>query len=263
MADQGFTDLRLNSGGSNSDHSIWPSFADMMSVIAMIFMLTMVVLVISNWDLVEQLQKALEVEQRLNVEAEESAKRNANLVTRLSDKESKLSYLQMQIINLQSEKDEQERQLDSKIQLLANLNHSLEKHERDLGEQRQINLVLDKRLRESQISLQQAQNLSQELQNAYQESKQNQENSLIKISGLNKQLVLSQSKNQEKDQEVIQLMQNIESMTIQIDEFQEEQLRHKSKYASLRKKYERLIRPARVAPRVKKLLKLLTFAKKI
>ena len=245
MSDQGFTDLRLNGGGSSAEHSIWPSFADMMSVVAMIFMLTMVVLVISNWDLVEQLQKALEVEQRLSMEAEESAKRNARLATSLSDKESKLSYLQMQIINLQTEKEEQKKQLDDKQQQLLKINTSLKNHQSALGKQREINLDLGMKLRDSQNKLRKIETKNQELESVYQESKQKQEKLSTQLSGLKDEFTLVQSRDQQKDQDLMRLRQTIDAMQIQINDFQERNLKHQNDYASLKKKYERLLRPAR------------------
>lgn len=61
MAKRKFSDLRLNLSNSQSDN-FWPSFADIMTVIVMIFLMVMVVLLIKNWDLIEKLKKSIAAE---------------------------------------------------------------------------------------------------------------------------------------------------------------------------------------------------------
>ena len=218
-----------------------------MSVVAMIFMLTMVVLVISNWDLVKQLQEALEVEQRLSVEAEESARRNARLATSLSDKESKLSYLQMQVINLQADKEEQKKQFAQQKQKLTQLRQNFTSLNQGLKAEQQINLSLSQQLREAQTSFQKSQTALKSLQLAYQQGEQSQQALKTQLASAREQINLVQDDNEKKDQELNSLSQSVESMKSQIGEYHDQQSKHEKAYASLKKKYERLIRPARSA----------------
>jgi hypothetical protein len=66
---RGYPDLRMNRSSTSSDTSLWPSFTDIMTVILMVFMLTMVVVIIKNADLIDQIrlsrQLQAEAEQRL------------------------------------------------------------------------------------------------------------------------------------------------------------------------------------------------------
>ena len=51
-----FVDLRVDQYDDNTNEGFWPSFTDIMTVIVMIFLLSMVVLQVRNMDLVKQLQ---------------------------------------------------------------------------------------------------------------------------------------------------------------------------------------------------------------
>ena len=53
---RGYPDLRLNRSSSSTETSLWPSFTDIMTVILMVFMLTMVVVIIKNADLIDQIR---------------------------------------------------------------------------------------------------------------------------------------------------------------------------------------------------------------
>jgi biopolymer transport protein ExbD len=60
-----FIDLRLNRLRQNDDISLWPSFTDIMTVILMIFMLTMIVVIVKNANLAQELVARRTEEQNL------------------------------------------------------------------------------------------------------------------------------------------------------------------------------------------------------
>lgn len=64
MSAPGFTDLRLNHQRDQSSESFWPSFTDVMTVIVMIFLMSMVVLIARNMELVTELRATVEAERR-------------------------------------------------------------------------------------------------------------------------------------------------------------------------------------------------------
>ncbi|MGD9975559.1 MAG: hypothetical protein AB7S77_21090 [Desulfatirhabdiaceae bacterium] len=98
-----FTDLRTNRDNRNGEIILWPSFTDIMTVVLMIFMLTMVVVIIKNTTLAQSLLRSEEK----NSEIEELLKRTeaagANLKITLADLEEKLRQKEMQIILLSDE----------------------------------------------------------------------------------------------------------------------------------------------------------------
>ena len=56
ISESGFIDLRINRQDAQSDEGFWPSFTDIMMVVVMIFLLSMVILLMRNLELVSQLR---------------------------------------------------------------------------------------------------------------------------------------------------------------------------------------------------------------
>lgn len=61
----GFIDLRQNHAHLVED-SFWPSFTDIMTVVVMIFLIATSILIVKNWELVDELQTRIEVEQKIS-----------------------------------------------------------------------------------------------------------------------------------------------------------------------------------------------------
>ena len=57
---QSFVDLRTSSlsQGSHTDDSVWPSFTDIMTVVVMIFLMSLVVILLRNVELVKSEQES-------------------------------------------------------------------------------------------------------------------------------------------------------------------------------------------------------------
>ncbi len=62
---EGFIDLRQNQG-QLVDESFWPSFTDIMTVVVMIFLLATSILIVKNWELVEELKSSIVVEKKIS-----------------------------------------------------------------------------------------------------------------------------------------------------------------------------------------------------
>ncbi len=118
---RGYTDLRLNRSSQASDTSLWPSFTDIMTVILMVFMLTMVVVIIKNADLIDQIR----LSRSLQAEAEEALQANvqvlADLRVRNIDLEEAIRSTRMEIILLTDEAELLEASLDIKAAAIARL----------------------------------------------------------------------------------------------------------------------------------------------
>jgi len=61
----GFIDLRQNHAHM-LEESFWPSFTDIMTVVVMIFLIATSVLIVKNWELVQELQTSILVEQKIS-----------------------------------------------------------------------------------------------------------------------------------------------------------------------------------------------------
>lgn len=62
---EGFIDLRQNHAHL-VEESFWPSFTDIMTVVVMIFLIATSILIVQHWELVDELETRIEVEQRIS-----------------------------------------------------------------------------------------------------------------------------------------------------------------------------------------------------
>ena len=129
---RGYPDLRLNRSSSSTDTSLWPSFTDIMTVILMVFMLTMVVVIIKNADLIDQIR----LSRQLQAEAEERLASNtqvlADLRVRNTDLEEAIRTSRMEIILLTDEAELLEASLDIKAAAIARLEGQKEELEENI-----------------------------------------------------------------------------------------------------------------------------------
>ncbi|MCW8888803.1 MAG: hypothetical protein OQK25_07040, partial [Gammaproteobacteria bacterium] len=93
-----FIDLRQNALSENSGASFWPSFTDIMMVIVMIFMLASTVLMLRNYELVEELRSTMAAEQLAAEEARMATQTNATLEEQIDQAQHYISELRMQIM---------------------------------------------------------------------------------------------------------------------------------------------------------------------
>jgi len=121
---RGYPDLRLNRSSSSNDTSLWPSFTDIMTVILMVFMLTMVVVIIKNADLIDQIR----LSRQLQADAEHRLASNtqvlADLRVRNTDLEEAIRSSRMEIILLTDEAQRLEASRDIKAAAIARLEGS-------------------------------------------------------------------------------------------------------------------------------------------
>jgi septal ring factor EnvC (AmiA/AmiB activator) len=127
-----FVDLR--SGNLNSE-SFWPSFTDIMMVVVMIFLLTSTILMVKNWELVEQLRESMMAELEATEVIRSTSEENATLEEQLAQAQSEISMLRMQLMQASEQNsrlagilDERDQQiiviLSDKTRLEENLNQS-------------------------------------------------------------------------------------------------------------------------------------------
>lgn len=116
----GFIDLRAHRyGDALADHnSFWPSFTDIMTVVVMIFLLTSVVVIVRNWELVDNLRASILAEQQ----AAETVRSAAQARERA---EQQLVSTQQRIAALHTELDELSSSADRNAVLLAAKEHNL------------------------------------------------------------------------------------------------------------------------------------------
>ena len=91
-ASQSFVDLRTSSlsAGSHTDDSVWPSFTDIMTVVVMIFLMSLVVILLKNVELVKSEQEAARI-------AELKGSENIELEAAVNQLEQRIAQVQLQL----------------------------------------------------------------------------------------------------------------------------------------------------------------------
>lgn len=215
--DQGFVDLRQNQGTGSSGEHFWPSFTDIMTVIVMIFMLASVVLVIRNWELLENLRQSMEAERAVSEDLRFKSEENATLEEQLAQAQYQLSMLRMQLMQAR-ETAAQQGQL---MQALRTEKRQLQENLGAANERLHIQEGQLKRANEAMASLQQ-----------HSQAQAHQ------LKGLQDNLTDLETENQRQSERISSLLEADSSSQQQI-------LVMKDEYDSLKKKYDKLVKPAR------------------
>ncbi len=216
-------DLRVNRQTGASDTTLWPSFTDIMTVILMVFMLTMVVVIIRNADLIDQIR----LSRQLQSQAEENLAANqqvlADLRLRQEDLDEAIRSARMEIILLTEEAQRLEDEVAIKAAAIARLQG--ERHE--LSENlRLIRLQLDEK--------------DQQLQDAQ-----------AMIGGIRAE---AEAANRELSRQIADLLSRLEKNEATLLQLSDEKsdlemalARQRRDFSSLEDKYLKLVRPARSA----------------
>jgi len=236
----GFVDLRLNRGDQQGNESFWPSFTDVMTVIVMIFLISMVVLLLRNMELVKQVRATLDAQQAAMELARTTGEEKEDLASQLNQvadqahsAEDRAEQLQLEVMRLREQNQLRGKVISERNQDVANL-----MQERNNLTQQAAQLLLERqRLEES------ADQTRNQLNISHQE-----------LADLQQRLSTLQTHFQEKEQQLADarttLDQQNESLTnARVDRQQTEQkyLVLADEFDNLKVSYDKLVRPARSA----------------
>ena len=104
-----FVDLRRE---HLSSESFWPSFTDIMMVVVIIFLLTSMLLMVRNWELLEQLRNSMAAEEQAEKIILNTSQENATLEEQLAQAQNEISMLRMQLMQA----SEQSNQLNIELE---------------------------------------------------------------------------------------------------------------------------------------------------
>ncbi len=204
-----FIDLR---SGNLSSESFWPSFTDIMTVVVMIFLITSVVLMVRNWELIDQLRSSLLAEQRASEMIRSTTEVNATLEEQLAQAQHEISVLRMQLMQSTEDNDMLNKALADKEQQIIVIMSDKHRLETELSKSAQQVVNLDKQLQDVIVDL-------DELSKSY-----TQQSTELK-STVDKLIILTKEKEAQERQMV----------ALETD------------YSSLKVKYDKLVKPARTA----------------
>ncbi len=218
---RGFNDLRVNQQNQTSDTSIWPSFTDIMTVILMVFMLTMVVVIIKNADLINQIRLSKSMQAASEQQLRSNVQVLADLRLRNTDLEEAVRSARMEIILLSDEMQRLADNLDIKAAAIARLSDQKEELQENLRLVRMQMVEKDQELENAQVMIggirDEADRVNRELS-----------------------LQLAQLLSQLEDNEMTML-----TLTDQKTDLELALARQRKDFSSLEDKYLKLVRPAR------------------
>jgi len=204
-----FIDLR---SGNLSSESFWPSFTDIMTVVVMIFLITSVVLMVRNMELIDQLRASLFAEKQASEMIRSTTEVNATLEEQLAQAQHEISVLRMQLMQTSEDNEMLSMTLADKEQQIIVIMSDNRKLEGALSNTEQQLANLESQLQQVIIDL-------DKLRSNYNEQ------STQLTAAQEKLIILSE----EKDAQSRQLV------SLETD------------YSGLKVKYDKLVRPARTA----------------
>jgi hypothetical protein len=220
---RGFQDLRLNTRSRASDTTLWPSFTDIMTVILMVFMLTMIVVIIKNAYLAERLRLSQLQQQEMQDQLASNLEAMMDLRSLNIDLEDQLRAKEMQIILLNDDIKRLDASLEAKLAIVERLT---EEQQELLENLRIIQLQLaekDEELEAAQLRLTEI---------SAEHAKE--------LSSLNRQVAELLSQLEEKEAVLLTLSSEKSDLEMAL-------ARQRQDFSSLEEKYLKLIRPARSA----------------
>jgi len=220
---QGFNDLRLNTRSQTPETTLWPSFTDIMTVILMVFMLTMIVVIVKNAYLAERVR----ISQQMQAESEERLRSNLEAMADLrflnTDLEDKLRSKEMEVILLNDEIKRLDSSLEARLAIIDRLRDQQQELRENL---RIIQLQLAEKEEEIEATERRIAAISEE-------NEQQRES-------LNRQIRDLLSQLQEKEAVLLTLSSEKSDLEMSL-------ARQRQDFSSLEERYLRLIRPARSA----------------
>jgi chromosome segregation ATPase len=156
-----FVDLRR---GHLSSESFWPSFTDIMMVVVIIFLLTSMLLMVKNWELLDQLRNSMAAEEQAEKIILDTSQENATLEEQLAHAQNEISMLRMQLLQaseqanqLNVELEEKDRQIVIVLSESENMRNALQKNESQIASLSSQVATLDENLSQLNIDVQQKQ----------------------------------------------------------------------------------------------------------
>ncbi len=235
-----FIDLRLNRRDAQGNESFWPTFTDVMTVIMMIFLISMVVVLLRNMELVKEIRATVEAERQAMELARSTGEEKESLATQLNTAleqldaaDRRISELQLQVMRLQEQNSVRAQAIADRDTRLKNL---LE--ERNQLAQQAAQLKQDKQSAEKTAAeARKQETLSRrelaDLQQQYANLKE-------QLDRQNLQIAMLKARLESQDQELARSRQQRQTV-------EEKYLVLADEYDNLKVRYDKLVRPARTA----------------
>lgn len=220
----GFVDLRSDSGAGRVSDNFWPSFTDIMMVVVMIFMIASTVLVLRNWELVDELRATMEAEREAAEMARSMTQTNATLEEQLAQAQQRVADLNLALMEARARNE----QLTEARGALQEQVRVLESDKRALSAQLQSETRTRQTAEEALADLR---SQFTELRGRYQELGQRLESTREALASA--------------EQVAAQRLEQVNRLQEQRDQERRQRQDLVAQYSDLKTRYDRLVRPAR------------------
>jgi hypothetical protein len=245
MSQDGFTDLRLNSGSNDVQEGFWPSFTDIMTVVVMIFLISMVVLLVRNMELVSQLRATMEAERIAAELARATGEEKDSLSSALHRAEERVQRMQLEIMRLQDKGLRSETLIAEQLRAISALSNERD----DLAQQAaQLSLLrerletdVEKRQAALNAALQDVDNKQLQLSTAQRSVATLQQ----ELDQLRQRVTESQEQTERLQRTVAEQRRDLEAERRQNQDYERRYLVLAGDFDNLKVKYDKLVRPAR------------------
>ena len=149
--DEGFIDLRQNTDTGIGGDSFWPSFTDIMMVVVMIFMIASTVLMLRNWELVQELRATIEAEQQAEEMARSVTETNITLEEQLARARRQVIQMRRQLAQADELNQSRTRQINRQEQRLLALEADKQQLTASLQQSRRQARMTDERLTQARL----------------------------------------------------------------------------------------------------------------
>lgn len=238
-----FTDLRVNSGNRQGEITLWPSFTDIMTVVLMIFMLTMVVVIIKNTTLGQALLYSEGQRRQIQDLLQTGEKARAELKIAMADLEEKLRQKQMAVLLREDEIKVLQQEVEGKtaqievfegqaFELKNQINALQSGVDAAQAEAAAFEQKADELIRRYEARIAEMQAASESKLAVLSESKTRE------IEEYNRKVLSLLSRLKEKEAAILTLGGEKQSLEMSL-------ARQRQEFSSLEEKYIQLIRPAR------------------
>jgi chromosome segregation ATPase len=231
-----YVDLRQNVHEPGADDSVWPTFTDIMTVVLMLFMLTMVLVIIKNSNISAHLKTTVKKQEAISGLLKQSELERLQLEKEIAGLEDIRTKKEMQLMLLTDEK----KVLNAKLGKTQEKADLLESKIRELNtmvvELQALIAAKESRLRQAR---EQGKKEIEETRRAYEERiaslTENQKKELEEFDRKHKALLALMVA---KEQAMRVLAKTQEELGLTL-------ARQRSEYSKLEEKYNKLIRPSR------------------
>lgn len=247
MNQGGFTDLRLNGGSNEIQEGFWPSFTDIMTVVVMIFLISMVVLLVRNMELVNQLRATMEAERIAAELARATGEEKDSLSSALHRAEERVQQMQLEVMRLQEKGVRSETLIAEQLRAISGLSN-----ERDDLAQQAAQLSLLRQRLEADVAKRQAQ-----IDAAMKDFDKKQlqlsaaQRSIATLEETTEELRTRYSESQDQadrlQRTLAEQRERLEQARVNEQEVERRYLVLASDFDNLKVKYDKLVRPARTS----------------